>query len=115
MQTVLQIQRCQRKGVAEFFENGQKHDRAKTYRIAGNDDEHELPGQAGAEESVIKAGVSDRWRILSADGVEHEVQGRKDEKAPEKGDVKHDTGKFHRGDCKRKRMVGEANSRFEGG
>jgi hypothetical protein len=102
MQAVLKIERQQGDAVDELLENRRDHHEPEANRVPSDHDEGELPGEAGAHESVIKGRVGYRRRILLTDFVEDEVKRREDEYSPDGGEVEDDTGEFHPEDCKGK-------------
>ena len=65
MQPMLQIESRQGSAVAEFFDDGRNHHRVEAHRVARDDEKCKLPSQAGAEESVVEAGVRDGWGIVA--------------------------------------------------
>src|SRR5262249_7384328 len=79
---------------AEFLEDGWKHQRAIAYRVGGNDPKGKLPGKRDADESIIKAGMCDRWRVLAANFVEDKIERRKDKHAIDGGNPKNDLRKL---------------------
>jgi hypothetical protein len=81
-------------GVHYFFENGGNHHWAKTDGVSGDEDESDLPNQSDADEAVEESWVSDGWRIVLTNEIEHEVQRGDDEEAPDGGDPENDSCKF---------------------
>src|SRR3984957_14372508 len=95
MQPMLQIESRQGSAVAEFFDDGRNHHRVEAHRVASDDEKCKLPSQAGAEESVVEAGVRDGWGIVAADDLEHKEERRENEKAPDAGDPENCFSEFH--------------------
>jgi hypothetical protein len=95
METVLDIEDGEGRGIGEFFEDGRKHHGAEADGITGDNEENELKGEGDGGESVVEGGVGDRRRVFLTDDFEQEEQGREDEDAPDKGDVEDDAGEGH--------------------
>src|SRR5579863_3416366 len=92
---MLEVENGEGRAVAELFEQGRDHHGAEAHRVAGDYEEGGLPGEGNADEAVVEGGVRDGWRVLAADCVEHEIERREDEDAPEGGDPEDDFGEFH--------------------
>lgn len=91
----LQVKRKKRDCVNEFLDGGRNHDGPEANGVTRDDDEGNLPGQSDADESVIKAGVSDGRRVLTADRIEHEIQGRELDQTEYARDKEYGFRKFH--------------------
>ena len=92
---MLEVENDQGCGVAELLEDRGDHHGAEPHRIASDYEEGELPCEACANEAVVESGMRDGRGILAADCVEHEVERREDEDAPDESDPEDDFGKFH--------------------
>src|SRR5450432_922009 len=85
----------QRGAVPELLQHGGNDHHSEAVRIACDDYEGELPHDGRANEAVIKRGMSDRRRILATDKIEHEIQRREDEDAPDGGNRENYFSEFH--------------------
>lgn len=95
MQSALKVKNDQHDPITEFFDDGRRNDRPEARGISRDDQKGNLPGQAGADESVIKSRMSNRWWILAADEIEHEIKRSEDQKSPDGSDPEYSLGKFH--------------------
>ena len=81
--------------VSELLEHRRNHERAITRRVRGNEEEGDLPRQREACKSVKESGVSDRRGISAANEIEHEVERRNDQQAPNACDAESDFRESH--------------------
>jgi len=81
--------------IREFLEDGGDDERAKADGIGGDEEKSDLPSEGSADKAVKEAGMGDRWGILAADEIEHEIEGRDDEQAPDGSNPEDDFGKLH--------------------
>ena len=93
---------------AELFEDCDGHDGPVPDRIAGDDDEQDLPRERNTDEAVEVLRVRDWRRKVAADLGLHEVLRRKDEDAVDSGGQEHATSEWHRGTSCRRRYMREA-------
>jgi hypothetical protein len=63
--------------------------------VARNHQEHNLPGQSYADETVEEFGMRNSRRVLQAEALFHEVEMRKNQQAPDARDREDPPGKFH--------------------
>src|SRR5579859_5332177 len=84
-----------RDGPDQLFEDGGDHDGAEADGVAGDEDKGQLPDKREAGKTVIEGRMCNRRRVLFANRVEQEIEGRNDEEAPDTGDPEHNFGKFH--------------------
>ena len=75
----------------ELLEYSDGHDRPEADRIAGHDDEQDLPREGHADEAVEMLRMGDRRWEVAADLGLHEVLGRKNEDAVHRGGQEHAT------------------------
>ena len=92
---MLQIEHNEGRSVAEFLDHRRNHHRTQAHRVPGNHDECDLKSQPHADESVVKRGMRDGRGVLAPDQIEHEIERREYQHAPNAGDPKHDLGEFH--------------------
>jgi len=95
MQPALQIKHEQRGAVSELLNHGRNHHRPQAYRVARDEKEYDLKCKPYADESVVKARMRDRRRILAPDDIEHKIKRRQHQEAPDAGGPKDDLGEFH--------------------
>ena len=72
MDSLLEIQCGHGRCIAHFFEQRGNHHRTEAHRVGGDHNEDELKCQANGREAIVKAGMGDRRRIVTADGIENE-------------------------------------------
>src|SRR5580698_8380357 len=95
MQPALRVENDQRDAVAKFLDYGCGNDRPKARGIGRDDQKGKLPRNPSADETVIKSRMGNRWRILRADEIEHEIKRSEDQKSPNSGDPENSLSEFH--------------------
>src|SRR5258708_32508908 len=91
----LQDENNYRCGVADFFEDGRNHQRAKAHGLCGDDDKSDLPRQASSHESIEESWMRDGRRILLPDEIKHKVKRCEDQQAPYASNPKYDLRECH--------------------
>src|SRR5215469_5226532 len=95
MKTMLHKENGLRSGEAELFEHRGNHHCAEPPRISRDHHKRKLPRECTTHESVIKPGMGNRRRILTADGVVEEIEWRDDKNAPNGSNPENNLGEFH--------------------
>ena len=94
MNAMLRVQHNHRCDEAEFFKNRWNHHRTQANGISRDDEKRYLPRQTYAYKSIEKSGMSDGWRILPANHVEHEIKRGENDDAPHEGDIEGDLSRI---------------------
>src|SRR5947207_1803651 len=81
-QASLHVQGGEAADVHEFLQHGRDHHRVETFRITSDGEECDLPRSGYSDEAVVEVGMRNRWRVLAADEIEHEIQRRQHHESP---------------------------------
>src|SRR5579863_972297 len=95
MQAMLEIENDERRSVTELLQHGGNHHGTIADGVASDYQECELPCQPQSDETVIESGMRDGGRVVAANHVEHEIEGREDDNAPDESDPENDLGESH--------------------
>ena len=92
---MLQVKRHERDASAELLNDRGNHHRPHADRVERDHDEGKLKSQADTGEAVIKPRMGNGGRVLAADQIKDEIQGREYDHAPNGGYPENYFGKSH--------------------